>query len=710
MGPDAVAWMINGCQAEREHGVKDLQIKQLEAALTDQFSGLIDMADLDGRDEKIIRQSFLSRALAALAVLEVTGMDRKKAAACVIDGFDDQGIDAVAVDVEAPHIWLVQAKWSGMGEATFDLKALLALKDGLKKLVTGQYDRFNKKLQPIVPDLNTALSNARVQITIVPALAGERALSPGIERECEDLRREYNDPQEILRVQPLTLSHFISAVRAGLDDPQVDLSARMPDFRFHDDPYLAYYGTLTADQVAGWYAEHRHRLFKRNIRHPLGLTRINSGLVETVLRKPEHFWYFHNGITILCDQLDVGPRGNLELSGASVVNGAQTVASLHEAAERSPEAVARARLNVRIIPLHGTPRDFDRLVTIATNTQNSVAEQDFRALDQTQTRLRYDFDVTLNKTYVIKRGETPPTPDEGCDMAEAALALVCAHAEARISFQVKSEPSRVWRDDLYPKIFRRPSAQLVWRAVQLMRMTVHELDVLKQGLEGRAAIFADQGTYLVSHLLFRYFPKWASCSDIEWEELKRQTPEVTSNALRWALHAIDTEHGPSSQISAVFRTAQRYDPVAERAAAGLCSGKPAPDLSAEYQASERESRARQANAVAVIVDAGAIVEGARLEFRPIVEPERRALTKWISQDPRRGAATWVASSKNRSKVLLWEWNGERYSPSALVLEMFRQANKPGPKAVQGTRRWFVPGQGSLVDIADVIRGEGQEDE
>ncbi|MHC5264281.1 AIPR family protein [Streptomyces sp. UC4497] len=684
--------------------MKDLQVRQLEKALVEQFDGLIDMTDLEGRDESSVRTAFLSRALAALAVLEVAGLGRKQAAACIIDGFDDQGIDAVAVDNDAPHIWIVQAKWSKEGNATFDQKALFAAKEGLKKLVNSQYDRFNKKLQPMVPNLNSALSNPRVQITIVPALAGDRGLSTGILRDFEDLLREYNDPQEILRVEPILLPHFISALRSGLDDPKVDLTARMPDFRYHDEPYLAYFGTLTADQVARWYGEHRHRLFQRNIRFPLGLTKINAGLVETVLREPEHFWYFHNGITVLCDQLKVSPRGDLELSGASVVNGAQTVASLHEATERSKESVARARLNVRIIPLKGTPNNFDRRVTIATNTQNGVAEQDFRALDQIQTRLRYDFDVTLNKKYIIKRGEAAPAPSEGCDMVEAAIALACAHQEAKFSFQAKSETGLLWKDETYPRIFRSRDARQVWRAVQLLREVKQEVDRRQQGLEGRAGVFAEQGPYLIAHLVFQRNRNWSSCADSELEKLAKRIPDSVDAALRWAMHALD-ESG--IQIGAAFRTAQRYETVVENAASGMLSGQPTPDLSSEYEVTEREKRARQANAVTVIVDAGAIEEGTRLEFRPIVEPERRALTEWLSEDQRRGSATWVVS-RSRSRVLLWEWDGERYSPSALVMEMFKQANKSGPKAVQGTRRWFVPGQGSLVDIANRIRNEAPE--
>ncbi|MGW1014846.1 AIPR family protein [Streptomyces niveus] len=673
--------------------------------MTEQFDGLVDMSDLNRRPPDQLRQLFLSRALAALAVHEVTGLDRKESAACVIDGFDDEGIDAVAVNPEAPQVWIIQAKWSGKGEATFDNNAVRALSKGLKRLIRGEYERFNKKLQSMVPDLESALTSAHVQISIVPALAGDQGMPPGVRRELEELQSEYNDPEDMLRVEPLFLKDFMGAIRAGLDDPKVDLKARMPDFRFHADPYLAYYGTLAADQVADWYKKNRNRLFKRNIRYPLGLTKINSELVDSVIRNPENFWYFHNGITVLCDSLRVGPRGDLELSGASVVNGAQTVASLYAAAERNAESVAKARISVRIISLEDTPRKFDRQVTISTNTQHGVVERDFRALEPAQERLRVEFGVVLNKIYILKRGEKLLQPADGCDMEEAALALAAANPDVKMSFLAKSEMSQLWKDGTYNRLFGSRDARKIWRAVCLVREVRAALRSIQRDLEGRAALFADQGGYLVSHLVFQQLRAWDSCPEEKWDELLTQVSMAVETAIRWSMHAIDNLYGGNSMVSGVFRTAQRYESVVESAITGALSGSQPPELSPDYKAEVRERRARQTNAVTVIVDAGAIKETTRLEFRPIVAPERKALGEWLREDPRRGAATWV---EQKPKALLWEYDGKLYSPSALVMEMFRAANKPGPKAIQGTRRWFVPGEGSLVEIADKIRDAAAE--
>ena len=33
----------------------------------------------------------------------------------------------------------------------------------------------------------------------------------------------------------------------------------------------------------------------------LGNTKINRGMEETIEREPEYFWYYNNGVTIICD-------------------------------------------------------------------------------------------------------------------------------------------------------------------------------------------------------------------------------------------------------------------------------------------------------------------------------------------------------------------------------------------------------------------------
>jgi hypothetical protein len=81
------------------------------------------------------------------------------------------------------------------------------------------------------------------------------------------------------------------------------------------------------------------RLFSQNLRKSLGTTGVNEQVADTANKEPEHFWYFNNGVTALCESVRKTARGatsrtygNFTLMGVSVVNGAQTVASLSRAA------------------------------------------------------------------------------------------------------------------------------------------------------------------------------------------------------------------------------------------------------------------------------------------------------------------------------------------------------------------------------------------
>ena len=98
-----------------------------------------------------------------------------------------------------------------------------------------------------------------------------------------------------------------------------------------ESPYNAYYGQVLVQDIAAW-AVHGRLLFAKNLRYFRGETPINEGIEKTLLDNPKHFWYFNNGITMLCNQLGKALMGTsntdigvFHCEGASIVNGAQTV-------------------------------------------------------------------------------------------------------------------------------------------------------------------------------------------------------------------------------------------------------------------------------------------------------------------------------------------------------------------------------------------------
>ena len=138
-----------------------LHIEYVRNAIDERYTGLLDLSDLPkSTSAQSRRQAFLSRGLAALAVQNEHHIGPRAAAACVFDGADDRGLDAMSVELSTPQprICLVQAKWSDAGKGGFDEEAVHKLFRGLDLLFDRAYSKFNSRFQPLVPDLQQAFA------------------------------------------------------------------------------------------------------------------------------------------------------------------------------------------------------------------------------------------------------------------------------------------------------------------------------------------------------------------------------------------------------------------------------------------------------------------------------------------------------------------------------------------------------------------------
>jgi len=243
---------------------------------------------------------------------------------------------------------------------------------------------------------------------------------------------------------------------------------------------------------------------------------VNDALSRTLQSNSEFFWYFNNGITVICDTITkaaVGSPGRLvgvfTCTGASIVNGAQTVGTIGKNGEipkTNPDAEGpEAWVQVRIISLEKCPPDFSRKITRAANLQNAVGYREFAAMDPTQHRLAIDFALD-KRIYTYKQGDVDPKGDEGCSIVEATQALGSAHSAA-LAVQVKREIGQIWADTQappYTDLFndKLTSIQL-WRSVLVMRVVDEELQKLRSTSSPRADMVGVHLNRIILHLVFQ---------------------------------------------------------------------------------------------------------------------------------------------------------------------------------------------------------------
>jgi hypothetical protein len=128
----------------------------------------------------------------------------------------------------------------------------------------------------------------------------------------------------------------------------------------------------------------------------------------TLAQEPEYFWYYNNGITIVCDdakQESARGRNILRVTNPQVINGQQTTRTLSRIARTGP----RASVLVRVIRVPRAPgmrgSDFDTLVSrivAATNWQNAIRPSDLMSNDRRQIEIERQL-RKLHYLYLRKR-------------------------------------------------------------------------------------------------------------------------------------------------------------------------------------------------------------------------------------------------------------------------------------------------------------------
>lgn len=146
----------------------------------------------------------------------------------------------------------------------------------------------------------------------------------------------------------------------------------------------------------------------RTLKQPLRSV-LNEGMAKTLADEPDHFFYYNNGITILCDRAEKRGSGGTEylrVSNPQVINGQQTSRML--AADKKRAAQASVLVKVMQVPRQSGAEGqdgFDALVSqivANTNWQNAINYADLVSNDRIQIEIERGM-RKLGYAYLRKR-------------------------------------------------------------------------------------------------------------------------------------------------------------------------------------------------------------------------------------------------------------------------------------------------------------------
>lgn len=229
-------------------------------------------------------------------------------------------------------------------------------------------------------------------------------------------------------------------------------------------------------------------LFRANVRYTLGNTAVNRSIRQSISEKNshDHFVLFHNGIIVLCEEVDQSTSGELTIKSYSVVNGAQSLTSFHANKAKLSENL---RVLVRVIKVKN--EELAKRITHNSNNQNAIRPRDLRSNHSIMVRLQKEMhSVSGNYFFEIKRGEAAPSGATVITNDQIGRAL--------LAFDLREPWSahQIYKvfDEKYADIFGRPEVDAE-RVVFLHRLLAI-VDAAVPGLKNKP---------MGSYTLTRYF-------------------------------------------------------------------------------------------------------------------------------------------------------------------------------------------------------------
>lgn len=467
------------------------------------YSGIVFSTLPEKRDAEEHNKNILTRSLAAFAIEKLCDVDPVSAANAVIDGGDDNGIDAYYHDEERKELWLIQSKLNNAPDMGENKKFC----DGIRDLIARRFDRFSWIDDEVTPDIELALDTAGLVIYGVHIHLGANNLAQHAISDLELLKEELNKFGERFGWKEIDINRAHEFIVSENAVQSANVSLILKKWHgFTDHSNATYYGFVSAKDLADLYLNHGKALFERNIRHYMGGKSVNSSISHTVYENPTDLFYLNNGITAVCSKIRpvagyTHDEARFELEGFNIVNGAQTVGSIQESRHEYGNISDNARVLITLIEINEERHDFGAHITRARNTQNEVKSLFFVALDPEQERLRRE--MKISGVVYHYRPSSEIYPDE-ITVEQACIALAAFFGNIDAVVSAKKELGQLFDQSgrYYSSLFNRNLTGV--KLIRCVKIFNYASNILLQSERGEQTtnrrLFYRHGRLFILHI------------------------------------------------------------------------------------------------------------------------------------------------------------------------------------------------------------------
>ena len=483
----------------------------------------------------------------------------------MIDGKNDKQIDAIVIDDNKQSIFIIQGKF--IGENSIDsepLREVFAAWMHLHDLVKLQ-EVSNLKLKRKISELAKALED-EYEIVFELVITGkltdaankdlatfQKYLVDLSENEDFDATINLIDKDEIRRRYDLALE---------IDNPAINHIIDLKDthylkFKIADTKIVL--ASIPLKKCISIPGIKDGTLFRKNVRQSLGLNnRVNKGIRSTIYgEKHKDFFFFHNGITAICNEITL-ENEKLQLKSLSVVNGCQSLTTILNCSEKVKEL---KDISVLFRFYEIPQRDRADKISINTNSQSSVKPRDLRSNDKRVLNLKKIYEQKYKNGYFItKRGEAAPADKDKTyilDLSDLGKFLIAWHSQRPNISYSEAKIFDKYFEQLFKRVYTAEDAQSLYFWMQnVQKRWVKENPLgLNESLLVMRSYAPYHHLYAISFCfcILNKMPESVPKPSVTYEKAKKndlidQIVNIAGCCLNSALEAAANEPLPSNRV------------------------------------------------------------------------------------------------------------------------------------------------------------------
>lgn len=352
------------------------------------------------------------------------------------DGSDDGGIDFY--HVQDSTFIIFQTKFS-VSSRKVNSSEILKEIGKLKNTLTGVNP--NRKAEDFVSQLKKEVNNKNANLEIVWLTTNivDQSVKEEVQKDINEWRKAngWQINVDFVVVDRYSLENVIYDVRHGYIPYTGKKTLKLEpgqwmETRWVETNVYSIVCSVCVNELLRWFntSEEINQFLQKNVREFLGETgkvgKINKAIGQSYLSDPDWFWYKHNGIIILADDVFIDKEKNeLVLRNPQIINGGQTLKALFSAYIKNnrPENSAKVLLRIYRLPYEDA-ETYKRSIEIisALNSQNKINPSDLKSTDPRQVRLERLFQkIGSGYRYWRKRSKEAKSSRYSITMRNLAL-------------------------------------------------------------------------------------------------------------------------------------------------------------------------------------------------------------------------------------------------------------------------------------------------